>query len=113
MKKPDAKSLHTIDDPKDFEAAFYGRHGMTPADAATRMPATSTTALMLANERDIAKELRALQRRAETKAKSIHATLAIKVANKRVAKAIGEMLTDSTRRQFELEGRAEQEAQSA
>jgi hypothetical protein len=30
------KSLSTIDDPQAFEAAFYGRHGMTPADALRR-----------------------------------------------------------------------------
>lgn len=32
------KLLHEIEDPKEFEAAFYGRFGITPADALKRMP---------------------------------------------------------------------------
>ena len=31
-------SLSDIDDPKAFEAAFYGKHGITPAEALNRMP---------------------------------------------------------------------------
>jgi len=43
--KPDDEGpeLHTIDDRKEFDAAFYGKHGMTPDDHSKRVSSSNPT----------------------------------------------------------------------